>query len=59
MYERGDARCIIKMGETGLSKLGKSAGVQVVGKFRLEDWDTAIEAAAANPEWGKQVAFKP
>lgn len=57
MYKREDARGIIKMAETGLWKLAKSAGVQGVGEFRLEDWDTAIETVAANPEWGKQMVL--
>lgn len=57
MYKCEDARGIIKMAETGLWKLGESVGVQVVGEFRLEYWDTAIETAAANPEWGKQVVL--
>ena len=59
MYEREDARGIIKLAETGLLKLGKSGGIRTVGQFKLEDWENALEAASKNPEWGNQTVFTP
>jgi threonine dehydrogenase-like Zn-dependent dehydrogenase len=57
MYEREDVKGLIKLAETGVRKLGKSAGHSIVGKVSLDDWEKAVEAACANPEAGKIVQF--
>jgi D-arabinose 1-dehydrogenase-like Zn-dependent alcohol dehydrogenase len=59
MYEREDVRGIIKLVETGILKLGKSAGQEIVGQFPLEEWQKAFEAATTNPEAGKIVLLTP
>jgi threonine dehydrogenase-like Zn-dependent dehydrogenase len=59
MYEREDARGIIKLAETGALKLGKSAGQEIVGQFPLEEWQKAFETAENNPEAGKVVLLTP
>lgn len=59
MYEREDARLLIKMAEAGVLKLGSEGGIEVVGKFKLEEVDEAFAAATKNPEVGKLVAIVP
>ncbi|KAK3901660.1 hypothetical protein C8A05DRAFT_16182 [Staphylotrichum tortipilum] len=59
MYEREDARLLIKMAETGVLRLGKEAGIEVVGRFKFEQADEAFAVATKNPEMGKLVAFVP
>lgn len=49
MYPREAISELIKMVEVGVLKLGSSAGGQVVGKYGLEDWKKAFDAAAENP----------
>jgi threonine dehydrogenase-like Zn-dependent dehydrogenase len=46
MYTKDDIRFMIKLAETGVMKLGKSAGITIVGSFPLEDFDKAFEVAA-------------
>ena len=57
MYEREDVRGIIKLAESGLLKLGKSAGVDFIGEFPLEEWEQAFNLAADNNKAGKGVLF--
>jgi D-arabinose 1-dehydrogenase-like Zn-dependent alcohol dehydrogenase len=59
MYEWEDVRLLIKMAESGVLPLGKKGGVEVLGKFALEDYEKAIELAVAHPEIGKAVVFEP
>ena len=59
MYEREDIRGIIKLAESGLLKLGKSAGGDVVGQFPLQEWERALDVAEKNPGAGKLVLFVP
>ncbi|KAL2137290.1 hypothetical protein VTI74DRAFT_5021 [Chaetomium olivicolor] len=59
MYEREDARLLIKMAEAGILKLGKEGGIEVVGRFKLEEAGEAFGLAAKNPEVGKLVALVP
>ena len=59
MYEREDARGIIKLAEAGVLKLGKSAGHNLVGQFPLEEFEKAFETADQNPGAGKVVLFNP
>ncbi|KAI9875681.1 MAG: hypothetical protein M1830_008120, partial [Pleopsidium flavum] len=52
MYDREAVRALIKMVEVGLLRLGERAGLKVIGKFALEDWDSAFTAAEENPGMG-------
>jgi threonine dehydrogenase-like Zn-dependent dehydrogenase len=58
MYERSDVVALIKMVETGVLKLGKAAGHEVVGKFEFEQLVEAIEAASVNQDPGKVVVLE-
>lgn len=55
MYDREDVAALFKLVETGLLKLDESAGVKVVGKFGLEDWDEAFTTAAKKSSEGLTV----
>ncbi|KAI1748099.1 GroES-like protein [Xylaria castorea] len=59
MYTRAEIRNLVKMIEVGTLKLGKGAGHQVNGKFKLEDYEMAFETAAKNTAWGTAVVFTP
>lgn len=59
MYEREDARLLIKMAEAGVLKLGREGGIEVVGRFKLEEVEEAFTVAAKSPEVGKLVAIVP
>ena len=59
MYERDDIEALIKMIETGILKLGGKGGGNVVGKFKLEEWQKAFDAAAENPGIGQVVVIAP
>ncbi|MCJ1234482.1 hypothetical protein MMC14_002443 [Varicellaria rhodocarpa] len=59
MYEREDARGIIKLAETGALRLGQKGGQEVVGEFPLEQWEKALDTAKKNPEAGKNTLFTP
>ena len=59
MYQRQDARDIIKLVETGVLKLGKKAGHNVVGEFKLEETQKALDTALARAAAGSLVLFKP
>ncbi|KAI1102838.1 alcohol dehydrogenase GroES domain-containing protein [Jackrogersella minutella] len=53
------AKELIKLVERGVLKIGSRAGMEVVGKFKLEDWDEALDTAAAKGGPGKSVYFIP
>ncbi|KAI0013377.1 NAD(P)-binding protein [Xylariaceae sp. FL0662B] len=53
------AKDLIKTVERGVLKIGSRAGMIVAGKFRLEDWETALNVAAAEGGPGKSVYFIP
>ncbi|KAK4120689.1 GroES-like protein [Parathielavia appendiculata] len=59
MYEREDARLMIKMAEAGVLRLGEDGGNEVVGRFKLEDVNEAFALAAKNHGVGKLVALVP
>ena len=59
MYDHVAPSALIKMAEVGLLKLGESAGLRVAGKFPLEQWEKAIEAAETNSGYGVQVLLAP
>jgi threonine dehydrogenase-like Zn-dependent dehydrogenase len=47
MYSRENVRDLIKMVEAGLLKLGEAGGQRFVGKYGLEEWKEAFDAAEA------------
>jgi D-arabinose 1-dehydrogenase-like Zn-dependent alcohol dehydrogenase len=60
MYEREDVKGLLKLAESGLLPLGKKAGVRLLGRFKLEEWDKAIEfAEKEGGSWGDHVVFRP
>ncbi|KAH8157946.1 hypothetical protein CIB48_g10307 [Xylaria polymorpha] len=59
MYTREEIRNLVKMAEVGTLKLGKTAGHQVVAKFKLDDYEAAFETAAKHTAWGTAVMFTP
>ncbi|KAH8882894.1 GroES-like protein [Thozetella sp. PMI_491] len=50
MYEREDITLLIKMAETGVLRLGKQGGNEVVGEFKLQDFEKAFDSTRKNPE---------
>ncbi|MCJ1376759.1 hypothetical protein MMC20_008004 [Loxospora ochrophaea] len=59
MYEREDIGALIKLIDIGFLKLGENAGQRLVGKFGLEDWKSAFDAATENPGPGERVLIAP
>ncbi|TGJ84047.1 hypothetical protein E0Z10_g4741 [Xylaria hypoxylon] len=59
MYTRDEIRKIVKMIEVGTLKIGKGAGHQVDGKFKLEDYEAAFETGAKHTSWGSSIVFNP
>jgi D-arabinose 1-dehydrogenase-like Zn-dependent alcohol dehydrogenase len=59
MYERADARALIKLAESGNLKLGEAGGMKVLGQFGLDEIDKAFELAAANTVIGNMVVVVP
>ncbi|PGH06491.1 hypothetical protein GX51_02315 [Blastomyces parvus] len=57
MYHAADVRGLLRLFESGILKLGKSGGVEVVGEFKLEDHEKAGKAAVENPQFGKLVVL--
>lgn len=55
MYERGDFIALIKMVESGALKLGKEAGHEVIGQYEMENFEEAVDAAAAKQDPGQFV----
>ncbi|EFY92350.1 hypothetical protein J3458_000965 [Metarhizium acridum] len=43
MYEREHVRALIKMAESGVLKLGKAAGLEVIASYPLEKMDEALD----------------
>ena len=59
MYGREAVVRMIKMIEKGNLKLGASGGVQIIGKFGLDQIDEAMKIAKMETAWGKQVLLVP
>lgn len=57
MYEREDVFGLIKLIETGVLKLGKAAGEELVGEFGLDDHEKAFDVANQNTAAGQKVLF--
>ncbi|KAK7734284.1 hypothetical protein SLS53_007934 [Cytospora paraplurivora] len=53
------AKDLIKAIETGALQVGSRAGMKVVGKFGLKDWEEAFSTAAAAEGAGNSVYFVP
>lgn len=50
---------LIRAVDTGVLPVGERAGMQVAGKFALQDWEEAFNTAAANVGAEKAVYFMP
>lgn len=59
MYTPAEIRRIVKMIEVGTLKIGKEAGHEVRGRFKLEEFEKAFETADKDAGWGTLVLFKP
>ena len=59
LFEREDTKTMIKMIENGVLKLSESAGMRIVGKFGLKDWDGAFTAAEKNAGIGEIALIMP
>ncbi|APA08954.1 hypothetical protein SS1G_02792 [Sclerotinia sclerotiorum 1980 UF-70] len=59
MYEREDVKGLIKLVESGLLKIGKAGGNEIVGEFSIEQWDEGLKVAVQNPEPGKMAIMYP
>lgn len=57
MYEKQDVLGLIKLIETGVLKLGKAAGEELVGEFALEDHEKAFDVASQHTAAGKKLLF--
>ncbi|MCJ1359636.1 MAG: hypothetical protein MMC33_009638 [Icmadophila ericetorum] len=58
MYEPSEVRELIAMVETGVLPLGRKLGVDVVGKFKLEDSEEAFKKAK-DLRLGQKVLIEP
>ncbi|KAK5634414.1 hypothetical protein RRF57_010127 [Xylaria bambusicola] len=59
MYTQAEIRRVVKMIEVGTLKIGKGAGHQVCGEFKLEEYEKAFETASRNGGWGTLIVFTP
>lgn len=59
MYDRNDVLKLVQMVESGALKLGREAGCQTVGKFPMESWKEAFDAAAEQTGSGERVLIIP
>ena len=59
MYAKEDVAAFIKLAESGLLKLGKEGGVDIVGKFGLDEIEKAFETAQASHGAGKLCMLVP
>ena len=59
MYERGDIRGFMRLLESGMLKLGKEGGNEVVATVGLEEYLKGFELAAEHGTVGQMVVMKP
>jgi NADPH:quinone reductase-like Zn-dependent oxidoreductase len=59
MYERDDVRDVIRLLETGRIKLGEKNGYKIAGKYGLEEWEKAADAALEHTAFGSSVVLHP
>lgn len=57
MYERNDVKGLIALVESGLLKLGKAGGYEIVGEFSIDQWDEGVKVAFQNQEPEKMVVM--
>lgn len=58
MYEREDARGLVKLAESGALRLGKQVGHEIVNIFKFEEFEKALEASENSTGVGKLVLFE-
>ncbi|KAK3348993.1 hypothetical protein B0T25DRAFT_232401 [Lasiosphaeria hispida] len=59
MYEREDVQGLIRLVESGALRIGKDAGIPVVGQFSLDDWEKGFEAAERDSVLADMVTLRP
>lgn len=59
MYERGDIPGFMRLVESGLFKLGREGGNEIVATVTLEEYQKGFELAAEHSTVGKMVVMKP
>ena len=59
LYSRDDITLLVKMVNIGLLRLDDSAGIKIIGKYRLERWKEAFDVAAENVGQGQLSLFAP
>lgn len=59
MCSRDEALQVIKMAEAGVLPLGPKAGLDIVGKFGLDSFQSALETAAEHNGPGEMVVVVP
>ncbi|TLS26859.1 hypothetical protein PpBr36_04132 [Pyricularia pennisetigena] len=59
MYEREDVRGLIKMAESGVLKLGRHAGVEIIGRYKLEEYEAMLHATSENGDGSKLIVTIP
>jgi D-arabinose 1-dehydrogenase-like Zn-dependent alcohol dehydrogenase len=59
MYERADIEGLIRLVEAGILKVGKKAGLDMFGPYRLDQIQEAISMAEANGGWGSLTSIAP
>ena len=59
MYESGIVKMLIKMAESGVLKLGKNGGQEIVGEFPLEELDKAFDTTIAKSAAGQMTVLIP
>lgn len=59
MCSREEALQVIRMAEAGVLPLGPKAGLDIVGKFGLDSFQSALETAAAHNGPGEMVVIVP
>ena len=59
MYQPEDFQPLIRLAESGLLKLGKDAGQRIIGRFALDDFSRAFEAAERYGNALRSVVLRP
>jgi len=59
MYGRDAITRLIRLVETGRLPLGEKGGIRVVGKYGLDEWKDAFDAAEKEAGWGVLVVIEP
>jgi D-arabinose 1-dehydrogenase-like Zn-dependent alcohol dehydrogenase len=59
MYERADAKALVRLAESGLLKLGEAGGYDVRGRYGLDEIEECFKATSASAGAGQIVLLKP